>query len=309
MDIRVPVGRQITKYSSFGAMHPWTNFVYIVLVLVITMFTMNPVILAVSYVGSLALGIYMQGSSFIKKNVMITIPVVIFSVLIQPIFNHSGVTPVFYINDNMVCLENIIYGAVISLLLIAVIQWCSVAASYLSSEKMMYLFGSFIPSVGMIFSMILRMIPLMHKRYRQIHEARMGLRGVEAKENIFEKIGHFASEFSTLITWSLESSMETSMSMESRGYGLKGRTSFNRFRFTLKDTFTIIIMIVCFMLAIIPIAGRKLAVYYLPMIYFTKLGAQGVLAVAVFAILTIIPMIIEITGNVQYKKRSSYNER
>ncbi len=49
------------------------------------MFTMNPVILAVSYAGSLALGIYMQGGSFIKKNIMITIPVVIFSVLIQPI--------------------------------------------------------------------------------------------------------------------------------------------------------------------------------------------------------------------------------
>ena len=221
MDIRVPAGRQVTKYSAFAAMHPWTNFIYITLVLVITMFTMNPVILAVSYAGSLALGIYMQGGSFIKKNIMITIPVVIFSVLIQPIFNHSGVTPLFYINDNMVCLENIIYGAVISLLLIAVIQWCSVAASYLSSEKMMYLFGSFIPSVGMIFSMILRMIPLMRKRYRQIHDAQMGLRGVETKNGIFEKIRHFVNEFSTLITWSLESSMETSMSMESRGYGLK----------------------------------------------------------------------------------------
>lgn len=309
MDICVPVGRQITKYSAFAVMHPWTNFIYTVLVLVITMFTMNPLILAVSYVGSLALGIYMQGSKFIKRNVVITIPVVIFSVLIQPIFNHSGVTPVFYINDNMVCLENIIYGAVISLLLISVIQWCSVAAMYLSSEKMMYLFGNFIPSVGMIFSMILRMIPLMRKRYRQIHEAQMGLRGVEAKENIFEKIGHFVNELSTLITWSLESSMETSMSMESRGYGLKGRTSFNRFRFTLKDAFIIIIMVVCFILAIIPIAGGKLSVYYLPMIYFTKLGAQGVLAVAAFVILTIIPMIIEITGNVQYKKRSSFNER
>lgn len=309
MDIRVPVGRQVTKYSAFAVMHPWTNFIYIALVLVITMFTMNPVILAVSYVGSLVLGIYMQGSAFIKKNVMITIPVVIFSVLIQPIFNHSGVTPVFYINDNMVCLENIIYGAVISLLLIAVIQWCSVAASYLSSEKMMYLFGSFIPSVGMIFSMILRMIPLMRKRYRQIHEAQMGLHGAETRKGIFEKIGHFANEFSTLITWSLESSMETSMSMESRGYGLKGRTSFNRFRFTFKDTFTIIIMVVSFILAIIPIAARKLAVYYLPMIYFTKLGAQGVLAVTAFAVLTVIPIIIEITGNVQYKRRSSYNER
>lgn len=75
------------------------------------------------------------GSTFIKKNIMITIPVVIFSVVIQPVFNYSGITPVFYINDNMVCLENIIYGAVISVLLISVIQWCSVAASYLSSEK------------------------------------------------------------------------------------------------------------------------------------------------------------------------------
>ncbi len=309
MDIRMPVGRHVTKYSAFAVMHPWTNFIYIALVLVITMFTMNPVILAVSYVGSLVLGIYMQGSAFIKKNIMITIPVVIFSVLIQPIFNHSGVTPLFYINDNMVCLENIIYGAVISLLLIAVIQWCSVAASYLSSEKMMYLFGSFIPSVGMIFSMILRMIPLMRKRYRQIHEAQMGLRGAETKKGVFERIGHFTNEFSTLITWSLESSMETSMSMESRGYGLKGRTSFNRFRFTLKDALTIIIMVVCFAIAIIPIAGKKLSVYYLPMIYFTKFNIEGVLAVTAFVILTVIPMVIEITGNVQYKKHSSYNER
>lgn len=309
MEICAGTTGKLTKYSAFAVMHPWTNFIYITLVLVITMFTMNPVILAVSYAGSLALGIYLQGGSFIKKNIMISIPVIIFSVLIQPIFNHSGVTPVFYINDNMVCLENIIYGAVISLLLIAVIQWCSVAASYLSSEKMMYLFGSFIPSVGMIFSMILRMIPLMRKRYRQIHEAQMGLRGAEAKEKVFEKIGHFANEFSTLITWSLESSMETSMSMESRGYGLKGRTSFNRFRFTLKDALTIIIMAACFAAVIIPIAGKKLSVYYLPMIYFTKFNIEGVLAVTAFAILTVIPMAIEITGNVQYKKRSSYNER
>lgn len=142
-----------------------------------------------------------------------------------------------------------------------------------------------------------------------IRDAQMGLRGVETKNGIFEKIGHFANEFSTLITWSLESSMETSMSMESRGYGLKGRTSFNRFRFTLKDTFTIIIMLVCFVMAVIPIAGKKLAVYYLPVIYYTKSGVEGVLSVTAFVILTLIPMIIEITGNVQYKRRSSYNER
>ena len=103
--------------------------------------------------------------------------------------------------------------------------------------------------------------------------------------------------------------MATSMSMESRGYGLKGRTSFNRFRFTLKDTFTIIIMLVCFVMAVIPIAGKKLAVYYLPVIYYTKSGVEGVLAVTAFVILTVTPLIIEIIGDVQYKRRSSYNER
>lgn len=46
-----------------------------------------------------------------------------------------------------------------------------------------------------------------------------------------------------------------------------------------------------------------------PVIYYTKSGVEGVLAVTAFVILTVIPMIIEITGDVQYKRRSSYNER
>ena len=144
MDIRMSDGRHVTKYSAFAAMHPWTNFIYIALVLVITMFTMNPVILAVSYVGSLALGIYLQGSTFIKKNIMITIPVVIFSVVIQPVFNYSGITPVFYINDNMVCLENIIYGAVISVLLISVmVQCCSQLSFFGKNDVSVRKFYSF----------------------------------------------------------------------------------------------------------------------------------------------------------------------
>ena len=57
------------------------------------------------------------------------------------------------------------------------------------------------------------------------------------------------------------------------------------------------------------LAGKKLAVYYLPVIYYTKSGVEGVLAVTAFVILTVIPLIIEITGDVQYKRRSSYNER
>ena len=41
---------------------------------------------------------------------MLFVPIMLFSVIILPIFNHNGVTPLFYVNDMAVTLENIIYG-------------------------------------------------------------------------------------------------------------------------------------------------------------------------------------------------------
>lgn len=309
MDIRVPVGRQLTKqYSGFASMHPWTNFIFLAAVIVITMFTMNPVILGISFAASLVYGIRLNGISFLKRNIIIAVWVIVFSVLIQPLFTHSGSTPLFYINDNPVSLENMIYGAVISLMLLSVIQWCGCVACILSSEKMMFLFGSFIPSVGMIFSMILRLIPLMRRRFRQIHEAQEGLRGSGNHNGFIEKNRHFIKEFSVLITWSLESSMETSMSMESRGYGLKGRTSFSRFRFTRRDTTAIIVIILLSACTASAVAMGTLTVYYLPMVYFTQINTRGVVGIITFAVLVMIPVVTDIYGSLVYNRRCAWND-
>ena len=221
---------RINNIPEFARMHPAVNLIYAVSVLTITMFTMNPWILMVSFVSSTICVFIFYGKNEMLKKFYMYIPVIIFTVCIQPVFSRTGQTPLYYINDNAVTFEAYIYGAVIALLLITVIQWCSVLRVFLNQERMTYLFSRAVPVFGSTFSMILRYIPLLKDRYRQIHEAQLGLgkidRNAESKANkvnvgLFERIRLFIKEILILISWSLESSIETSASMEARGYGLK----------------------------------------------------------------------------------------
>ena len=52
---------------------------------------------------------------------MLFVPIMLFSVIILPIFNHNGVTPLFYVNDMAVTLENVIYGFFMTIMLMAVL--------------------------------------------------------------------------------------------------------------------------------------------------------------------------------------------
>lgn len=223
-----------------GQIHPAVGFFYIAAVLVITMITMNPYLLAISCITSIIVMGYLKGLSELRKNIVPDISVIIFTVGIQPVFSGSGKTVLYYVNDRAVYLEGYIYGLVIALLLITVFNWCTVMRILMDSEKLMYLIGRLSPTLAMMITMILRFIPLMRQRYRVIHEGQIGMgrynNPYSKKKNVLyafmgfiEKIRHRIKEISILISWSLENSIETSDSMESRGYGLKGRTSYHRY--------------------------------------------------------------------------------
>lgn len=52
---------------------------------------------------------------------------------------------------------------------------------------------------------------------------------------LLDRIKYGLQMLSILVTWSLENAIETSDSMRSRGYGLRGRTAFSVYRFTKRD--------------------------------------------------------------------------
>ncbi|MEI3176077.1 MAG: hypothetical protein V8S96_06110 [Lachnospiraceae bacterium] len=48
--------------------------------------------------------------------------------------------------------------------------------------------------------------------------------------------------FDSLVSWSMENSIDTADAMKARGYGLPGRTNFSLFRFRQRDVILLCIM-------------------------------------------------------------------
>ena len=205
--------------SAFESFHPWVIFGYLAVVLAVTMSTMHPVMIVTSFVISLVYSLFLCGRVVWKRSVMTGLGVAVFTMGILPLFRHNGATPLFYINDMAVTRENILFGGMMTLLLLAVLQWFYVWNELFGADKIMYLIGRFFPAVSLVITMTLRSLPLLERRMDQI---RAGERGMGSGNSVFRRL-------SVLLSWSLEDSIETSTAMETRGYGIGRGSSFHLF--------------------------------------------------------------------------------
>lgn len=294
-------GKKTVRVPEFGRLHPAVNFIYLTGCVLVSMLTLNPWILGVSFFMSLILAAVYQGRGGILQNLVIEIPVFIFTVLIQPLFSHSGSTPLFYINDNAVTSEAYLYGFMIAVLLVSVIQWCACARSLLTADKWMYLFGRIIPTLGLIFSMILRFVPLMRARYRQIHEGQQGLGRTAETMKLPARIRLYVKEISILISWSLEASIDTAASMEARGYGLKGRTSYHLYHWKGSDAALAGVLMSLLGLVLAGIFSGGLSVYYLPRLCFAGNVQAAAGCTAAFIVYAAFPLLYEAKGAIRWR--------
>ena len=142
--------------SAFESFHPWVIFGYLAAVLAVTMSTMHPVMIVTSFVISLVYSLFLCGRVGWKRSVMTGLGVAVFTMGILPLFRHNGATPLFYINDMAVTRENILFCGMMTLLLLAVLQWFYVWNELFGAEKIMYLIGRFFPAVSLVITMALR---------------------------------------------------------------------------------------------------------------------------------------------------------
>lgn len=282
-------------------LHPITGFIYFTCIIGINILTINPYILAVSFITSLIYAVMLCKIKSLKTNLLLIMPIFLFMVIIKPLFDNNGITPLFYINDNAVTLEAVIYGLVITVLLINTIWWFKCCNAIITTDKFIYLFGRIIPTAALVISMIFRMLPLLKGRFREIDDGQkmMGLKTDKMK--ISSRIKILVKEISILIAWSLEESIETSDSMEARGYGLKGRTSFHLFKIHIKDISIILVIIVLAGISIYGIFSKALTTYYFPGFYIKAANPLMIISIVSFGVLAIIPIIMEIGERIKWK--------
>lgn len=157
------------RADAFSSCHPAVNFVYFLVVLLTTVLMTHPVLLGISFAGALCYAGRLRGwRPVLKFNILYSIPAMILVALINPLFNHYGVTFLFYLKTGPVTVEAIVYGVVLSSMLFISILWFSCCNVVMTTDKFVYLFGRVIPALSLVLSMVFRFVPRFHAQAKII---------------------------------------------------------------------------------------------------------------------------------------------
>lgn len=273
----------------FYLCHPLVNFLYYLIALSVTMFCLHPAVLAIGFISSLAHAISLKGwRQVIKIWMKFIFPGMLIVTVVNPVFNHYGVT-VFYTfkNGNSLTLEAIIYGVILALVLGISMMWFHSFNVIMTGDKFVYLFGKVFPGSSLILSMVFRFVPKFSHQTQIIRKGQKSIGRDTSNSTLFKKIKYGVKIFSILVTWSLENAIETADSMKARGYGLKGRTAFSIYRFDRRNSFLVILMLVTAGCFFFTISRGELFVSYNPIIVIkgfplTWFSGLGIFSLAIF---------------------------
>ena len=219
----------------FAAYHPVINFTFFIGALVFGMVLMHPGFLACSLVLSIMYYLTVNGRKGLKFVTGMWSILVVLS-LLNPVFNTQGETVLFtYWNGRPYTGEALLYGMALAAMTVSVLMWFASYNAVMTSDKFLFLFGRLAPSVTLILTMVLRLVPSYKAKVVQMNGARQCIGKGTNTGTRKERISHGIVLLSTLTSWALEGGVITADSMRSRGYGSGIRTTFSIYRFEQKD--------------------------------------------------------------------------
>lgn len=258
------------KPTAFDSLHPALPLVYLAVALVLAMAAPHPTLLALSFAIAALYGVWLRGGRAVARSFAWQLPLLAVIVAVNPLFSSTGTTELFRIGTQAVYAEGYANAATMALLLLCVMQWFANADAVLGSDKVMGTLGGILPTISLMASMIMRLIPQFVRRGHTISSALNACTAARNPSASMVSGGAFAEEaecaryqkrraeqngankpaqrFSairfadhlrtttTLMGWSMENSLETADSMRCRGWGAnRKRTTFRRNRFRAYD--------------------------------------------------------------------------
>ena len=215
--------------AAFSMSHPAVPALYMVLTLGLTMFSMQPVLIALSLAGGLAYGFATRGTVRTLGALRWQLPVILIIALVNPLFSASGSTELFRIGMRAVHLESLVYGLCMGGLFVASVLWFEAAASMLEYDKVLALLGNAAPVIALMISMCMRLIPQFLRRGRTVLAVQdaIDVPGRAPADPVRSRL----RASSVLMGWGMEDSLERADAMRSRGWGAAARrTTYARYR-------------------------------------------------------------------------------
>ena len=287
---------------AFSGYHPIVNFTYFTLVIVCAMFLMHPVCLLISLSCGFLYSVKLNGKKALKFNLLFLLPMLFVSALLNPAFNHEGVTILAYLpTGNPLTLESITYGVAAAAMMVSVISWFSCYNAIMTSDKFIYLFGRIIPSLSLILSMVLRFVPKFKAQIKVVSNAQCCVGRDVSNGSILQRARNGLTILSVMVTWTLENAIETADSMKSRGYGRPGRTAFSIFTFDSRDTKAMFVICITGLYTVIGALCGGLYYRYFPSMKGTAITPYAISVFAAYFILCITPVMLELWEDRKWK--------
>jgi len=273
---------------------------YFFVIIAFSMIFMHPICIAISLICAVFYSIYLNGMRAVKFICLYMLPLFLIFVIFNAAVNHAGVSIILYVNDNPITRESIFYGIAAASTFVSVMIWFSCFNTIMTSDKFTYLFGRIIPVLSLIFSMVLRTVPRLKAQAKIISNSQKCIGRDVSNGNIFSRIKNGIKIMSILITWAFENALETADSMKSRGYGLKGRTSFSNYRFDNRDMISLVLILICTITIIILSALGINKVVYFPAIYMRPITVHSNILFGSYLLLGMFPLIFNLVENIKW---------
>ena len=297
------------REDCFSSFHPLVNFAFFACVIIASAFYIHPVFLGISLVCAFIYQWVLQGfRKTIKSFMLISVPMFLLVLLINPLFSHYGVTILTYLpNGNPVTLESFVYGLALGVMLCQMLIWFRCFHHVMTSEKFVYLFGKLVPALSLILSMCLRFVPKLGKHATKISQGQKCIGRDISNGSLAKKIKNGVTMLSILITWSLETALITADSMKSRGYGTGLRSAYSLYRFEKRDGWMLVVL--AGLMAVF-LRGSILGVTYAN--YNPKIVVEGLpltlesgISYLAYAVFCLLPVIIDGLDALRWKKLRS----
>lgn len=275
--------------SAFTKSHPVLNFLFFGSVVAFGMVFFHPVFLGVSFVAALAYSVRLRGRGTLRL-MRYLLPTLLVVVFLGAAFNHYGVTTLFVLpNGNRVTLEAIVHSFATGGMVLTVFLWFTCYDAVVTSDKFLHVFGRVFPTGALLISMTLRFIPLLTRRMHKIFEGQKGI-GYSGS-----KLRNALHALSILVTWSLENAVDVSDSMKSRGYGLRGRTSYTRFLWTRRDILLCAAILALDVLTVAGVIVGQTRAMYNPFISLPAITPFSYVLYVGYALLCFMPLALDLT--------------
>lgn len=288
------------KETRFAKLHPALCFAFFLMAICMSALVQHPIYLAASVFASLCLNISLSGKRAIKRFAGL-IPFWAALSAMNPLLNTLGEHVLFQYWGRPYTLEALCYGMVLSGMFVAMLQWFAAYNAVMTEDKFSYLFAALAPSMALLLTTVLRMIPNLLRKAKQISAARRCI-GMGAAENSGAKgkIQEGMANLSILTTWALEGSVITADSMNSRGYGAGKRTSFHGYRFQAADKAfgaAFAALLVCTLIGLIRGLG---AAEFTPQIRIAPICGKDILGIAAYLLLLLLPSLLNLKEEIQW---------